>query len=82
VTPGAVSEYGIGLHSVDYTFKRGHRIMVQVQSTWFPLYDRNPQTFVPSIMTAPASAYRAERHRIHASAAHPTHLELLVDDQP
>jgi len=77
-----VLEYTIPLPHVDHTFRPGHRLMVQVQSTWFPLYDRNPQTFVPSIMTAPASAYRAERHRIHASAAHPTHLELLVDDQP
>jgi putative CocE/NonD family hydrolase len=73
-------EYTIPLPPADHTFLPGHRLMVQVQSTWFPLYDRNPQTFVPSIMTAPASAYRAARQRIHHSAAHPTHLELLVDD--
>jgi predicted acyl esterase len=53
--------------------------MVQVQSTWFPLYDRNPQTFVPSIMTAPPSSYKARRHRVHHSAGRATHLELLAD---
>jgi putative CocE/NonD family hydrolase len=79
---GRVLEYTIPLPSVDHTFRPGHRLMVQVQSTWFPLYDRNPQTFVPSIMSAPASAYRAARQRIHHSAAHPTHLELLVDERP
>ena len=68
------------LWDVLHTFREGHRIQVQVQSTWFPLYDRNPQTFVPSIMAAPDAAYRAQRHRIHHRAAHPTHLELLVDE--
>jgi putative CocE/NonD family hydrolase len=77
--PDQVLDYTVPLPHVDHTFQPGHRLMVQVQSTWFPLYDRNPQTFVPSIMTAPDSAYRAQRHRVHHSAAHPTHLELLVD---
>jgi predicted acyl esterase len=76
----AVLRYTIPLPPVDHTFLPGHRIMVQVQSSWFPLYDRNPQKYVPSIMTAPASAYRAARQRIHHSAAHPTHLELLIED--
>ena len=67
------------LPHVDHTFRRGHRLMVQVQSSWFPLYDRNPQTFVPSIMTAPPEAYRAQTHRVHHGAAQATHLELLVD---
>jgi len=78
--PDAVLEYTLPLPHVSHTFSPGHRLMVQVQSTWFPLYDRNPQTFVPSIMTAPGSAYRAQRHRIHHSAGHPTHLELLADE--
>ncbi len=68
------------LPHVNHTFPPGHRLMVQVQSTWFPLYDRNPQTYVPSIMTAPDSAYRTQRHRVHHSAGHPTHLKLLVDE--
>ncbi len=74
-----VLAYSIPLPVVNHTLLPGHRLMVQVQSTWFPLYDRNPQTFVPSIMRAPASAYRAQRHRIHHSTGAPTHLELLVD---
>lgn len=47
-----VEEYRFSLHAADHTFLRGHRIKVQVQSTWFPLYDRNPQKFLPNIMTA------------------------------
>jgi uncharacterized protein len=45
-------EYRFSLHAADHTFLKGHRIKVQVQSTWFPLYDRNPQKFIPNIMTA------------------------------
>jgi len=76
LVPDRALEYTIPLPHASHTFRPRHRLMVQIQSTWFPLYDRNPQTFVPSIMTAPASAYRAQRHRIHHSAAHATHLEL------
>ncbi len=77
--PDTVLEYTWPLPPVNHTFRPGHRLMVQIQSTWFPLYDRNPQTFVESIMTAPASAYRAQRHRIHHSAVWATSLELPVD---
>ncbi len=52
--------------------------MVEVQSSWFPLYDRNPQTFVPNIMTAPAEAYKAETVSIYGSPKYPSHLELPV----
>jgi len=52
--------------------------MVEVQSSWFPLYDRNPQTFAPNIMTAPASAYKAETVTIFGSAKWPSHLEFEV----
>jgi predicted acyl esterase len=45
---------------VDHVFKKGHTVMVEIQSTWFPLYDRNPQTFVPNIMTAKPEDYKAE----------------------
>jgi hypothetical protein len=71
--------YTMALPVVNHTFRRGHRLMVQVQSTWFPLYDRNPQTFVPSIMAAPPSAYVAQRHRVHHGPQHATRLELSVD---
>ena len=59
-----VEEYKWSLHGADHTFLKGHRMMVTVQSSWFPLYDRNPQTFVPSIMDAPASAYQKETIKI------------------
>ena len=44
LTAGAVREYKFSLHDVDHVFKAGHTVMVEIQSTWFPLYDRNPQT--------------------------------------
>jgi hypothetical protein len=78
VTPGEVNEYPIGLHSVDYTFKRGHRIMIQVQSTWFPLIDRNPQTFVPNIFEAADDDYQVATQSIHRSQRFPSHLEVTV----
>ncbi len=59
IPPGEVLEYSFSLHTQDYTFRKGHRIMVQVQSTWFPFIDRNPQTFVPNIMAAKESDFRA-----------------------
>jgi len=77
--PGVPLEYTITLPQTNHTFLPDHRLMVQIQSTWFPLYDRNPQTYVPSIMFAKPSAYQPEHQRIHHSAQHATHLELLVD---
>ena len=50
--------------------------MVQVQSTWFPLIDRNPQTFVPNIFEAKASDYRSATQRIYRSAAHPSNVTI------
>ncbi len=78
IPPGQVEEYTVDLHQQLYTFRRGHRIMVQVQSTWFPLYDRNPQTFVENIFLAPASAYRAETMRIWRTSERPSHVEVMV----
>ena len=66
------------LHTQNYTFKRGHRIMVQVQSTWFPLIDRNPQTFVPNIFEAKTSDFRAQTHRVFRSTRFPSHVAVPV----
>jgi len=74
----AVLPFTVDLHQQAYTFKRGHRIMVQVQSTWFPLYDRNPQTFVPNIFTAGPEAYRAQVHRVYRTARYPSNVEVDV----
>jgi putative CocE/NonD family hydrolase len=80
VKPGEIVEYKWSLHGVDHTFLKGHRMMVEVQSSWFPLYDRNPQTFVPNIMSAPAEAYQPETVSIYGSPKYPSHLELPVAD--
>lgn len=79
ITANQVLEYNLTLPHVNHTILPGHRLMVQVQSTWFPLYDRNPQTYVPTIMTAPPGAYKAQRHRVQHSAQYPTHVTVLVD---
>jgi uncharacterized protein len=71
-------DFTVDLHQQAYTFKRGHKLMVQVQSTWFPLYDRNPQTWVPNIFQAKASDFRAETHRIWHTPARPSRIELTV----
>jgi predicted acyl esterase len=63
---------------INHTFRRGHRIMVQIQSSWFPFTDRNPQTFVPNIFEAPDSAYRPATMRLYRAAARPTRIEVLV----
>jgi putative CocE/NonD family hydrolase len=76
VKPSEVNEFKWSLHGVDHTFLKGHKMLVEVQSTWFPLYDRNPQTFVPNIMTAPASAYQAQTITIFDSPKYPSHLDL------
>jgi hypothetical protein len=80
VKPDEVNEYKWSLHGADHTFLKGHRMMVEVQSSWFPLYDRDPQTWVPNIMSAPASAYKAETVTIYDSAKYPSHLELPLAD--
>jgi putative CocE/NonD family hydrolase len=70
--------YEIKLPHVSHKFRKGHRIMVQIQSSWFPLYDRNPQKFVPNIFTAKKSDYAKATQRIHASARYPSRIELPV----
>ena len=82
VKAGAVEPYTLTLRGVDHTFRRGHRIMVEVQSSWFPLYDRNPQTWVPNIFTARATDFRAATHRVYRSARYPSRVELPVMAAP
>jgi putative CocE/NonD family hydrolase len=78
IAPNDVTHYRIDLHTNDHAFLPGHRIMVQVQSTWFPLYDRNPQTFVENIFKARASDYRAATQKVFRSGAHASHVVLPV----
>ncbi|MBI2073390.1 MAG: CocE/NonD family hydrolase [Gemmatimonadetes bacterium] len=74
----SVLEYSWSLHTQNYTFKRGHRIMVQVQSTWFPIIDRNPQTFVPNIFEAKETDFQRQAHRIYRAARFPSHVTVPV----
>ena len=67
ITPNRVTEYKIDLHPNDHIFLKGHRIMVQVQSTWFPLYDRNPQKFVDNIYKASDTDYVKTTQKIYRS---------------
>jgi len=78
IEPGKVLEYAFSLHTQNYTFKRGHRLMVQVQSSWFPIIDRNPQTFVPNIFEAPEAAFQKQTHTIYRSAEFPSQVVLPV----
>jgi putative CocE/NonD family hydrolase len=70
--------YVIDLHTQDYTFRAGHRVMVQVQSSWFPVIDRNPQTFVANIFEARAEDYVKATQRIYRTAAAPSHVTVYV----
>ncbi len=78
LVPGKVERFTVDLHTQEYTFQPGHRIMVQIQSTWFPLIDRNPQRFVPNIFNAVASDFQKATHAVQRSRAYPTHLTLPV----
>ena len=76
LTPNRTTEWDIPLRDHDHMFLKGHRIMVQVQSTWFPLIDRNPQNFVPSIYQAKAQDFVKADQRVYSSAAFPSHIVL------
>jgi uncharacterized protein len=75
---GKVTEWMFPLRDRDHVFRKGHRIMVQIQSTWFPGIDRNPQQFVPSIYAAKASDFVKATQRVYSSPAAPSHLVLPV----
>jgi uncharacterized protein len=66
------------LRDHDHVFLKGHRLMVQVQSTWFPLIDRNPQQYVPSIYDAKATDFVKATQRVYSTSAMPSHLVLPV----
>ncbi|MEW4566652.1 CocE/NonD family hydrolase [Tautonia sp. JC769] len=76
--PGAVSQVDLPLQDVFHTFKKGHRILVHVQSSWFPLFDRNPQTFVPNIFEADEDDFTRQTHRVYHSVEYPSHLEISL----
>jgi putative CocE/NonD family hydrolase len=74
--PDSIHEYRYSLHDVDHVFKAGHTVMVEIQSTWFPLYDRNPQTFVPNIMTARPEDFKPATITVYSDPDHDSNLQL------
>lgn len=78
IPANSVQKYEIPYPANDHTFKKGHRIMVQVQSTWFPLIDRNPQKFVPNIFLAKASDFQKTTQRVYRSGKQASHIALPV----
>ena len=75
--PGEITKVSYNLPDVGHTFKKGHRIMIQVQNSWFPLVDRNPQKFV-DIYHATESDFQKAQHKIYHDAAHASALNITV----
>ena len=76
IPAGKVQKYRYELPPTNHVFKPGHRIMVQIQSSWFPLYDRNPQTFVPNIFFAKPEDYKKATQRIYHAPGQASFIEL------
>lgn len=78
MVPNKPEEIVIDLHQVNHTFLKGHRIMIQVQSSWFPVIDRNPQRFVPNIFEAKGMDYIKATQTIYCNGQYATYIELPV----
>lgn len=78
--PGQIDSVEFELQDVLHTFQKGHRIMVQVQSTFFPIVDRNPQTWVPNIFYAKESDFQKAEHRVYHDAEHTSFLKVRLLD--
>ena len=76
--PGKPEEITIDLHTINHTFKKGHQIMVQVQSSWFPVIDRNPQKFMPNIFEAKEADFIKATHSIYCNSKLASYIELPV----
>jgi predicted acyl esterase len=74
--------YEFALPDAHHVFRPGHRIMVQVQSSWFPLYDRNPQTFVPSVFWAKPGAFRKATQRVYHTPDRSSFVDLPLVAAP
>ena len=78
IAPGKPLMYRFALPTAHHVFLPGHRLMVQVQSSWFPLYDRNPQTFVDNIFFAKPADYQKQTMRIYRTGSTATSIALPV----
>jgi uncharacterized protein len=82
IAPDTPLLYRFELPTANHVFLPGHRIMVQVQSSWFPLYDRNPQTFVPNIFWAKPGDFRKAVQRVYHEPDHASFIELPLVEKP
>jgi putative CocE/NonD family hydrolase len=78
MTPDKTTKIEFTMPAISHTFKKGHRIMVQVQSTWFPLVDRNPQKYMPNIFDAQDADFIKATERIYSTGSYPSQIKLLV----
>jgi len=76
--PNTPTKVSLKLQDICHTFKRGHRLQIQIQSTWFPLVDRNPQKYIPNIFKAEEKDFIKSTQRVYRSKAHPTHINIGV----
>jgi predicted acyl esterase len=79
---GVVTEIDLPLQDVLHTFEPGHRVMIQIQSTWFPLVDRNPQKWVDNVFEARDEDFTSATHRVYHEARHPSRVEATVIPTP
>ena len=79
IKPNTTTAFAVNLHTQNYRFKKGHKIRVQVQSSWFPLIDRNPQTFVPNIFKAKAADFRAATQRVYRSPSFASFIQMSIE---
>jgi len=77
-TPNKPTKVSLTLQDSLHRFKKGHRIMIQIQSSWFPLVDRNPQKWVPNIFFAKDSDFKKAKHRVYHSPQYPTQFQIEV----
>ena len=76
--PNKPEEFVIDLHNINHTFLKGHHLMIQIQSSWFPIIDRNPQKYVPDIFEAKESDFIKATHTIYCNNQYSTYIELPV----
>ena len=78
MTPDKPEEFVIDLHQINHTFLPGHRLMIQVQSSWFPIIDLNPQKYVPNIYEAKEEDFVKATHKIYCNRQYSSYIELPV----
>jgi putative CocE/NonD family hydrolase len=78
LVPGKTEEFIIDLHDINHTFLKGHHLMIQVQSTWFPIIDRNPQKYVANIFEAKESDFIKATQTIYCNKQYPSYIEVPV----